>query len=226
MESSWNMGGFQLSVITRLSPRHPKCAVAPENGSFPKQLSQKRVARCRSGLPKESGSYCFQPSVTRGNEAGNCTCLWCIFFFQLWLVREVQWKIHIFCPPEIRTASESQESQLTAGLKRLSENPLTWNQKSNLVADVAAISGITLSKITQKMMLKIENLAWMVQVPPRSWRAIQSQGKFPKQGTDSQDHQPGQKLVTKIEGSCVWYLGAIFLLILRFKTGKRICKNM
>lgn len=95
-----------------------------------------------------------------------------------------------------------------------------------LGGDVAAISGITLSKITQKMMVKIENLAWMVQVPPRSWRAIQSQGKFPKQGTDSQDHQPGQKLVTKIEGSCVWYLGAIFLLILRFKTGKRICKNM
>ena len=44
-----------------------------------------------------------------------------------------------------------------------------------------------------------ENLAWMVQVPPRSWRAIQSQGKFPKQVADSQDHQPGQKLGKKLE---------------------------
>lgn len=46
------------------------------------------------------------------------------FFFQLWLVREVQWKIHIFCPPEIRTAPESQLSQLSARLKRLSKTPL------------------------------------------------------------------------------------------------------
>ena len=67
-----------------------------------------------------------------------------------------------------------------------------------LGGDVAATSGITLKNSLKKWMVFSSCL-----FPPRSWRAIQSQGKFPKQGTDSQDHRPGKKLVTKIEGSCV-----------------------
>lgn len=86
MESSWNMGGFQLSVITRLSPRHPKCAVAPQRGSFPKQRELRSEWRdVALAFPKSlevtASSLQWPTKINRGNEAGNCTCFWCISFF-------------------------------------------------------------------------------------------------------------------------------------------------
>lgn len=71
MESSWNMGGFSaLCDYTSKSKTSQMCCGASE-GEFSKTArTQKRVARCRSGLPKESGSYRFQPSVTDQNQSG------------------------------------------------------------------------------------------------------------------------------------------------------------
>ena len=51
--------GRSSSPLTRLSPRHPKCAVAPQCGSFFKYGF--RNGSWLAGLPKESGSSCFQP---------------------------------------------------------------------------------------------------------------------------------------------------------------------
>lgn len=78
-----------FSSLWLLSPRHPKCAVAPESGSFSKQRELRSEWRdVALAFPKSlevtASSLTFSDPLTkinRGNEAGNCTCLWCISFF-------------------------------------------------------------------------------------------------------------------------------------------------
>ena len=174
-------------------------------------------------LEVTASSLQWPTKINRGNEAGNCPLLMMHFFFQLWLVREVQWKIHIFCPPEIRTASESQESRLSARLKRLSKTPprpetrnQTWWRCGRNLGD--------------HLKTHSKNGWWKSCLDgsssPKKLASHSKPRQVPQTGSWFSGSPAWTKTGEKIGGSCVWYPGSNFLLILRFKLRSKICKNM